>query len=96
MRSRAAIDNRTAPDRSLSVLTPVTGHGSQTGNQSPPIRLDPGVSVVGRAQCWRPECRSLYNTIAKLSDGRVVAYCHRRIYDDLGFHVDRWAHRAAA
>lgn len=68
----------------------------------PAIRVD--VATVERAACGRPECRAEWGrsglrTIAFLADGRVVCFCHRRIYDDgIGWRAElsRWFGAAAA
>lgn len=72
---------------------------SRSGYVSPPIRLGPDERIVSRAECWRPACRETfgaYKTVAHLSSGQIVAYCHRRRHDDLSYRADRWRHESAA
>ncbi len=71
------------------------------GFVSPGIRLSPDERVVNRSTCWRPACRDEWahartNTIAFLASGATVAWCHRRVYDDLGYRADIWRHGAQA
>jgi hypothetical protein len=66
---------------------------------SPPIRLSAGDLATERTECWRDDCRDRwpgYGSVTWLSDGRIVAWCHRRVHDDLGLRVDLWRHGMAA
>jgi hypothetical protein len=69
------------------------------GYVSPLIRVDS--RTVRRSTCWRPDCRtewarSKLSTVSWLADGRVVAFCHRRIHDDLGYRAEAWRYGEAA
>jgi hypothetical protein len=71
---------------------------SDDGFTSPPIRLDAGARVTRRSTCWRAACRDRfgdYASVAQLTNGTVVAWCHRRIHDDFSLRADRWRHEAA-
>lgn len=75
------------------MITPGNHNDTPREYASPPIRLDPGERVVERMTCWREECRHAngdYATVAWLTNGRVVAFCHRKVHDDLGYTAEVW------
>lgn len=81
------------------MTTPDERQDTRRGWTCIPIRLGPDDRIVARATCWRSTCRASfgpYQTIARLRDGRTVAWCHRRIHDDLGLRVDQWKHGQVA
>lgn len=70
-----------------------------TGYISPPIRLSPRDRAIRRTPCWRAPCRAEYpgySTVTFTITGRIVAWCHRRIHDDLGFRADVLKHGEVA
>lgn len=67
--------------------------------QNSPWPLRVKGQTTERQLCWRSGCRAAfpgYRTVSFLRDGRIVAWCHRRIIDDLGYRVDIWKHGEAA
>lgn len=61
-------------------------HDTARRTTSPPIRLRPGERIAYRTECWRPDCRDRqrgYSTVAYLTNGMVIAWCHRSRYHNL-------------
>ena len=87
--------------------TPRTDHGTPLVDAVPPapsgqprraLRLSSHDRVIERSVCWRHDCRAVngvYPTIA-VCDRVVVAFCHRRVHDELSYRADRWKYGAVA
>jgi hypothetical protein len=75
------------------MVAPMIGDGQA-------IRLGPDDRIVIRSVCWRPTCRDRfgpYRPVAHLRGGRLmIAFCHRRVHDELSARVDRWKYSGAA
>lgn len=83
------------PDDTTAEAGGVRGNDQQHGRQ--PIRVN--TATEARERCWRVDCRDAfgeYRTIAFLRDGRIVAFCHGRILDDLAYRTDVWKYGQVA
>jgi hypothetical protein len=74
--------------------TPVVPNDTSQSHSGPPIRLES--RTIWRSTCHRPSCRAEWErsgirTIAGMSDGSVAAYCHRQVYDALGWAAELWS-----